>query len=475
MKRIARSILSRGNIAWGVLLIVGCTTASASDESFQSVDGSAPVDELATLPPVETRADAPADTQADIAFDDLGEVQLPDLAAIRGDGAVLRVRDGQVDVDEHPDAGPRVVGLDGRTLVEAVIDAADVTEVRWAHLFTGDKIGHALLDGAHLVPTVTDTTGRYVALVDQGALQPDGEQSDAAIAPGRASSTIVIADRDLGERYRTTLEGNFHPEAFGISVDPDGVPDTVYLLEYLPPDTPTHYRVRVLLTATGEVGLPVNLREKTSEVDATMAGVSRTQVVSGHDGGLLFTLYRGVAGEGDRHGYAFVHTLGLAGGVWCLDIAHEMELDTQPGALVVAGDRLVVASANGTIGSYDIAAVLDPSREPVMDVVTQYKHPGGEPVLAATDDRVWVAWGTWVYELDPATLDMVTSSPRQLARPITALAATADGLVIAHPDGTITASDDRSVDVTPADDNIDSADPNAAIVALFVDDASGSR
>ena len=84
--------------------------------------------------------------------------------------------------------------------------------------------------------------------------------------------------------------------------------------------------------------------------------------------------------------------------------------------LVVAGDRLVVASANGTVGNYDIAAVLDPTREPVMDVVTQYLHPEGEPVLAATDDRVWVAWGNFVYELDPVTLEMVTSRRRR-ARP----------------------------------------------------------
>ncbi|HEX4981679.1 MAG TPA: hypothetical protein VFV63_08275 [Ilumatobacteraceae bacterium] len=356
--------LSRGNLAWGLLLIAGCTAAGASNESIRSVDGTAPVDELATLPPADTQAGTKADTQAGIVADDLGELPLPDLAAFRRDGTVVRVRDGHAAVDDRKDAGPGLVGLDGRTLVEAAAGGADATEVRWTNLFTGETTGVASIADARVVPTVTDGTGRYVALVSEADGQPDG-----AIAPGRASSTIVIADRDLGERYRTTLEGNFHPEAFGISDGPDGVPDTVYVLEYLPADAPTHYRVRVLQTATGDVGLPVNLRDKASQVDATMAGVSRTQVVSDHDGGLLFTLYRGVAGEGDRHGYAFVHTLGLAGGVWCLDIAHEMELDTQPGALVVAGDRLVVASANGTIGSYDIAAVLDPAREPVMDAV----------------------------------------------------------------------------------------------------------
>ena len=459
-----------------VLVIVGCTSAGASgpddpgDSATDTLEWS--TDEVGTLPPVESAADSvpvPAETP-----------QFTGVAAIRVDGAVLRIRDGRVDVDEHPGAGvgvaspgvasPGVVGLDGRTLVDVVTGGADATEVHWAHLFTGEKLGHALLDGAHLVPTVTDTTGQFVALVNEGTLL-DAAQLDGAIAPGRTSSTIVIADRGAGERYRTTLDGNYYPEAFGNSIGPAGVPDQVYLLEYLPADAPTHYRVRVLQTSTGEIGLPVNLRDKVSEVDATMAGVSRTQVVSGHDGGLVFTLYRGVAGEGDRHGYAFVHTLGLAGGVWCLDIAPEMELDSEPGALVVAGDRLVVASANGTVGSYDIGAVLDPAREPVMDVVTQYLHPDGDPVLAATDDRVWVAWANFVYELDPVTLEMVTSAPRQLAQSVTAMAATVDGLLVAHPDGTVVASDGTSIDLTP---DVDDAGPQTDVVALLADDA-GSR
>jgi len=198
-----------------------------------------------------------------------------------------------------------------------------------------------------------------------------------------------------------------------------------------------------------------------------MAGISRTQVVSGHDGGLVFTLYRGVAGEGDRHGYAFVHTLGLAGGVWCLDIAPEMELDTQPGALVVAGDRLVVASANGTVGKYDIAAVVDPTRQPIMDVVRHYLHPEGQPVLAAIDDRVWVAWRNLLYELDATTLEMVAFEPHRVAGTVSALAATNDGLVLAYTDGTIELGDGVTVDVSPGNDGNDAA----AIVAVFVDDA----
>jgi hypothetical protein len=448
-----------------LFLIVACAPAGSNEPGDANVrtalaPGPTPVrystDELDTIPSIAAVAD---DAVADAA--DAALVSLPDFAAIRGDGAVVRVRDGRAVVDVRPQAGSGVVGLDRRTHVEAVT-SGDATNVLWTDVITGETTGTAVIRDAHVVPTVNDATGRFVALVSESA-----EQLEGSIAPGRASSTIVIADHEGGERYRTTLDGNFHPEAFGISHGPDGAPDTVYLLEYLPADSPTHYRVRVLRTSNSEVGLPVNLRDKASEVDATMAGISRTQVVSGHDGGLLFTLYRGVAGEGDRHGYAFVHTLGLAGGVWCLDIAPAMELDMLAGAVVVAGDRLVVASANGTVGNYDIAAVLDPTQEPVMDVVTQYLHPDGDPVLAATDDRVWVAWGNFVYELDPVTLEMLSSAPRQFAGPVTAMAVSTDGMLTARADGTVESSNGATIDVSPGTSDDFGADTD--IVALLVD------
>ena len=69
------------------------------------------------------------------------------------------------------------------------------------------------------------------------------------------------------------------------------------------------------------------------------------------------------------------------------------------------------------------------------------------------------------------TLEMVTSAPRQLAQPVTAMAATVDGLLVAHPDGTVVASDGTSIDLTP---DVDDAGPQTDVVALLADDA-GSR
>ena len=249
------------------------------------------------------------------------------------------------------------------------------------------------------------------------------------------------------------------------------MPDTVYLLEYLPAEAPTHYRVRVLHTSTGEVGLPVNLRDKSTPVDAEMAGISRTQVVSGHDDGLLFTLYRGVAGEGDRHGYAFVHTLGFAGGVWCLDIAPEMELDRLPGALVVAGDRLVVASANGTIGSYDIARGARPDA-PAGDGCRHPVPPSrGRP--GAGGDRRSRVGGMGQLRLragpgDPRDggVRRRNSSPEPVTRDGGDRRRAGDRAI---PTARSCRAAATSIDVTPGNDD-DAAD----IVALFVDDAGAS-
>jgi hypothetical protein len=83
-----------------------------------------------------------------------------------------------------------------------------------------------------------------------------------------------------------------------------------------------------------------------------------------------------------------------------------------------------------------------------------------------------VAWGNFVYELDPATLEMVASAPRQLARAVTTMAVSDGELLTANADGTIASTGGASIDVTP--DNDDDVGADADIVALLVDDAVGS-
>ena len=86
--------------------------------------------------------------------------------------------------------------------------------------------------------------------------------------------------------------GNLVPEAFSLEPQGPGEAPWLYVLEYLPAEAPTHYRVRVLDPNTGELSLPLNLRNYGLTVDTQMSGISRDQVVAS-DEGLLFTLYRG--------------------------------------------------------------------------------------------------------------------------------------------------------------------------------------
>ena len=259
------------------------------------------------------------------------------------------------------------------------------TLVAWAALPSGERTGAQLIQGIALEATAVSHDGEVVALTDF-ADEPVADQ----IAGAKETTTLVLASRDgaIGAKYG--LDGNFVAEAFGRRIGADGLPAQLFLLEYFPAGSPTHYRVRVLSTETGEISLPLNLRDKTQSVDERMAGISRSQVIA-DEHGLLFTLYRATADMPDGHPYAFVHTLDLADGVWCLDVDPSLALDRLPGTLAVGGDRLYVASSNGRVGSFRIPSISDPNRDPTMEWVVEVGRPGSEPpVLLADDDGVWV-------------------------------------------------------------------------------------
>jgi hypothetical protein len=362
------------------------------------------------------------------------------LAAVRTDGSIVRVLGG-APADESASTD-RLLSLDQATVVE-VSSAGAKTRVSWSDTFSGARLGRIDVAGSDLEAAASTEDGSFVALVNRGSVPREGE-----IAGARSSSTIVLVDANRGERRRFEFRGNYVPEVVGPTEGPRDdprPPSKIFLLEYTPSEAPTHYRVRVLDTRSGALGLPFSLADRYSQVDARMAGLSRTQAFAGPQQ-LLFTLYRGVAGEGGRHGYAFVHTLGLIGGVWCLDVAQQMELDAHEGALAVGTGHLVVASANGYVGTFDLDRIVgmgNPlSEPPQMSAVRRFGHSatGEAPAVAALGDRVWVAWGRHVYQLDAATLEPVGAGPYVSERTVSAIAATANGVLLAHPDGTITTS-----------------------------------
>lgn len=357
------------------------------------------------------------------------------IAVIGEHGHLGSLTDSSVD-DVWPKWRARP-SLDGTTAVMTLQEPIAttvhpaVTAVSWVSLPDGVETDELLLEGVAVGLDAVSADGDLAAFTNFAEPVRPGE-----IAGAKVSTTLLVVDRD-GIRYETRLDGNFVVEAFGRQVGRDGLPDQLFLLEHVPADAPRFYRVRVLDPATGEVSLPLNIRDKSQQVDERMSGLSRSQVVA-DEHGLLFTLYRGtIDGTPDGEPYAFVHTLDLANGVWCLFLDPELELDTQPGSIAVGGDRLYVAGANGKVGAIDIPSISDIAEPPEMDWVVRAGPAGDEPpTLLADADGVWV--GLHDGERRLVRLDAEGFAERPLRVPgasPTALAYDPAGAVVAAGDG----------------------------------------
>lgn len=278
----------------------------------------------------------------------------------------------------------------GDAVVSATTDVPGSTRVEWHRVPTGELLSGHVVDGDLTVSAVS-SDGTLAALTDA---EPGGTST---------MSNIVVVNRNDGVLGQWSLAGNVVPEAFANAyvAEGNGMPIGVFAIEYLEPDV---YRVRVIDTATGELGLPLNLRNKSQTVDEAMTAISRTAVFDRHHQ-LLFTLYQGTVDDMDDQ-YAFIHTLGLINGVWCLEVPEQLDLGEHTGALAVTpvGDRLYVASPNGGVASYRVADVTDINAEPVADTVAQLDLSGSRVAIAATGDEVVVAFGSTVARLDPVTL-----------------------------------------------------------------------
>jgi hypothetical protein len=339
-------------------------------EPFSSAPGTGPG-------PATAATSAPTDT-----FD-----RAPHVAVIDTDGQLGLVVNGVVrndwfkfDAFPSPDRSTAVLTLGPE------IGIGPERPIVWVSLPNGDRLAEQTMRTASEL-TATSLDGAFAGFTTRA-----DDPAPGTIAGARSTSEIEVISRDHGTVFRQTLDGNFVPEAFGRSTNATGVPALVFLLEYFPAEAPRFYRVRVLSTGNGEVSLPLNLRDKSQQVDERMAGFSRSQVVA-EDDGLLFTLYRGTIDgtpEGER--YAFVHTLDLADGVWCLEVDPRLELERLPGSLAVGGDRLYVASANGFVGAYPIPSISDPNLSPSMSwVVDTGVQADAAPVITADAEAVYVA------------------------------------------------------------------------------------
>jgi hypothetical protein len=390
-----------------IAVLVACGTAESAPRARTSLE---PVTVPSSAYPVKEATAPAAVDQADV---------LSTLTLIAGDGRVwLGGGDG--------DPLDGMLAANGRTVVAVQAAKAQAgATVAWIDPATGTVAEQFDVDDGLRVTTVS-STGDLAVL------------SDAAGGGTAASTHIVAVDRRGGVIGQWQLPGNLVPEALADAYTPEGngLPIGIFVIEYVRPDV---YRVRVLDTMTGTLSLPLNLRDKSQSVDEAMEAIGRTAAFDPVNR-LLFTLYQGVP-DGKLPTTAFVHTLGLVNGVYCLDLPRELQLGDLDGALAVDpfGERLYVASPNGGLAAFTIGDILDPRTTPAADPIAQF-DPGRTVTLLPTADDLFVAINeaeglpngaaAVVLRLDPATLGERGRFSSELA--VDAMALTDDGdLVVA--------------------------------------------
>ncbi|MEY2523110.1 MAG: hypothetical protein QOJ66_1675 [Ilumatobacteraceae bacterium] len=351
-----------------LLASCGAVTASSSDASDPAPTDSATTDS-------ESTSIAEGITDAEAAFP-------ARLALTTKDGQIL-----SFSPHEDPVVTPGVMAPTGSVVVSASFMSGRTT-VDW-HLLRNDSITASVQIDGDFHPTAVAQDGKLVALIDSSG----------------TSTTVVLATPDGGEVRRWTFDAVLVPEAFANAFETGSdLPMGVFVIEYLAANT---YRVRVIDTKAGTLGLPLNLRDKSQTVDEVMTAVSRTAVFEPNNQ-LLFTLYQDATEGGENVG-SFIHTLGLFNGVWCLDVPKELGLADHPGALAVnpSGSRLYAASSIGGVAGYMISDIT--TAGPSMPAARATAALGGEAfraAIGASDNEVAVALDGRIFRLDPVTLDV---------------------------------------------------------------------
>ena len=270
---------------------------------------------------------------------------------------------------------------------------------------TGDVVSTTQLDG-RLDIRAASLSGDVVAL-----LRPLPPGVDPAYALPRTHTTIVIANptgEEPPRRYR--LRGNFEPEAF--SVD-DG---RLFMIQYLPAEAPSSYRVTVLRLRNGAVE-PVFGRFKSPP--ERMPGIRLAQVFDPASE-QLYTLYTNRVAEhfhaawqnassGDRE-VSFVHVLNLRDGwAYCAGLPRSFwgqPAEAQAMAPSPDGRSLyIVNSMRGLIAEMDTHS-LEITRSHRIDVGRP--ESGRTTATMSADGRtLYVAvGGSAISRVDVATLEI---------------------------------------------------------------------
>jgi DNA-binding beta-propeller fold protein YncE len=290
---------------------------------------------------------------------------------------------------------------------------------------TGEVISKTRIPG-DLEVRVVSGSGRRVALM---APLPDGWDPSTPIP--RSHTTIVVADPAGTQGPRSyELSGNFEPEAF--STDNR----RLFMIQHLPAETPTVYRVTVLDLVRERVKPVFGPFKSPPE---RMPG-TRLQQVFAPDGGMLYTLY-----TSSRPGYAphgapvpsdasvsFVHVLSLSEG-WAHCVGLPRELWNQPAsaqAIAVSSDgtRLyIVDSVRGLVSVMDTKTQvilrlkrIDLGHSVVAETSAQLSADGATLFVGVGGER------SDLYAIDTTTFDVRHRWP--VSGDLSGLGLSADGL-----------------------------------------------
>lgn len=316
---------------------------------------------------------------------------------------VVRVPGGAVLFEQHE----AVASLGGSWLLSASA-APGSTVLRAIDGATGEPVSSARISGDLEIRVVSET-GRAAALMD-----PLPAEWDPAVPLPRARTTIVVADPLGGSEPRTfDLRGNYEPEAF--STDDA----SLFLIQHLPAETPSVYRVTQLDLRSGEVRPVYGPFKGEPEL---MPGTRLQQELS-PTAEQLFTLY-----SSSRPGYApheasvaggaivsFVHVLSLEDGwahcaglpeaMWDRPSAEQAMATTPDGSrlFVIDAGRALVAILHTETLQMRTAPIALPSVDTIRRTTAQMS-PDGRTLFVA------VAGGTdgsLVTALDAQTLEVL--------------------------------------------------------------------
>lgn len=258
--------------------------------------------------------------------------------------------------------------------------------------------------------------GTFVYVADERTL--DGWAPQVVSGDGTACA-LRLKDSPKGslmvargsDRRRYDVPSTVQPDAF--TSDNTGL----FVLEWLPPEDPERYRVRLMDLTTGALQ-PLLTRAKVPVppgAEEEMRGVGRQAVLSG-DRKVLYTLYTHQPGH--RHtrdlvagrasgAHSFVHVLHLEQRwAYCLDLPHpfgEGPAESHAIAVDPAGGRLAVVDVTSGKLAYARTESLTIERVDPVPAAT------GPAALALAGTRAYVGTGTTVTVLDGTSRTRLTT------------------------------------------------------------------